>query len=230
MKRRNFITAAGLGSAAFALPASAQPVASSAAPATAPRAGDGRDVPRYPQDAWFDHLPGTHRLFIDATNPEEAGDAVGFAWNYMRTSTSGYQEKDEDQAIVICLRHSATEFAFANGIWSKYDVLRKQKYKHPDTGKQVKGGNVFRPGSTGPKSMDDAFTLDGLARRGVHFAICGAATRGLAGMIAGKDATRDERQQVVDELMANGPANAHFMASGILAAQRAGEYGYSIIK
>ena len=230
MKRRNFLTAAGLGSAALALPAAAQSAAPAAAPATAPRADGKRDVPRYPQDAWFDQLPGKHRLFIDATNVEEAGDAIGFAWNYLRTSTSGYQEKDEDQAVVICLRHSATGFAFSNEIWAKYDVLRKEKYKNPETGKKVKGGNVLRPGSTSPKSSDDAFTLDGLAKRGVHFAICGAATRGLAGQIAGKDATKEDRQKVVDELMANGPANAHFMASGILAAQRAGEYGYSIIK
>ena len=235
MKRRNYITAAGLGSAALALPGTAKAAAPVAAPAAAPRAdgmrADGaRDVPRYPQDAWFDQLPGKHRLFIDATNVEEAGNAVGYAWNFMRTSTTGYQEKDEDQAVVICLRHEATQFAFSNEIWAKYDVLRKLKYKNPETGKKVKGGNVFRPGSTSPKSSDDGFTLDGMAKRGVHFAICGAATRGLAGMITGEKSTKDERQKIVDELMANGPANAHFMASGILAAQRAGEYGYSIIK
>ncbi len=234
MKRRNFLTAAGLGSAALALPLAGQSSAPTTVPTTPTRADasrDGpRDVPRYPQDAWFDQLPGKHRLFLDATNAEEAGDAVGFAWNFLRTSATGYQLKDEDEAVVICLRHSATEFAFSNEIWAKYDVLRTTKYKHPETGKQVKGGNVFRPGSTSPKSVDDGFSLDGMATRGVHFAICGAATRGLAGMIAGEKASKDDRQKIVDELMASGPANAHFMASGILAAQRAGEYGYSIIK
>jgi hypothetical protein len=78
--------------------------------------------------------------------------------------------------------------------------------------------------------MDDGFTWDGLARRGVHFAICSAATRGLARQIAGERADKDALQAVVDELMANAPANAHFMASGILAAQRAGEYGYTVVK
>jgi hypothetical protein len=222
MRRRSFLTtAATVTAAGLALPPRAQ-----AQSAAASRS----DIPRYPQDAWFDKLPGKHRLFLDATTDEGASEALGFAWNFLRTSTTGYQLKDEDQAVVICLRHGATAFAFSNDIYAKYEVLRKEKYKHPDTGKKVKGGNVFRPGSVHPKSSDDAFTFDGLAKRGVHFAICGAATRGLAGMIAGRGAAKEDVQKIVDELMANGPANSHFMASGILAAQRAGEYGYSIIK
>ncbi len=225
MHRRSFLSAAALTSAGLALPSPVD------AQAITPRVVDGkRDIPRYPQDAWFDQLPGAHRLFLDATSADGAGAALGAAWNFLRTSTTGYQLKDEDEAVVVCLRHGATEFAFSNDLWSKYDVLRKMKYTHPDTDKKVKGGNVFRPGSMGPKSMDDGFTWDGLARRGVHFAICSVATRGLARTIAGEKADKDAVQAVVDELMANAPANAHFMASGILAAQRAGEYGYTVIK
>ena len=225
MKRRSFLTAASLSAAGLTLPARAR------AQAAAPRTTDGtRDVPRYPQDAWFDQLPGKHRLFLDATNAEGAGAALGYAWNFLQTSRTGYQLKDDDEAIVICLRHSATEFAFSNEIWSKYDVLRKLKYTSPETEKKVKGGNVFRPGSLGPKSAEDGFTWDGLAKRGVHYAICGAATRGLAREIAGAKADREAVQKVIDELMAGAPANAHFMASGILAAQRAGEYEYTVIK
>ena len=229
MHRRSFLSAAALTSAGLALPSPVD------AQAITPRAVDGkrdtkRDIPRYPQDAWFDQLPGAHRLFLDATSADGAGAALGATWNFLRTSTTGYQLKDEDEAVVVCLRHGATEFAFSNDLWSKYDVLRKLKYTHPDTDKKVKGGNVFRPGSMGPKSMDDGFTWDGLVRRGVHFAICSVATRGLARTIAGEKADKDAVQAVVDELMANAPANAHFMASGILAAQRAGEYGYTVIK
>lgn len=224
MRRRSFIAAAGLSATGLALPPDAD--AQAAAHGT-----DGkRDVPRYPQDAWLDQLPGKHRLFLDATDAEGAGGALGYAWNFMRTSTTGYQLKDEDQAVVICLRHSATDFAFSNDIWSRYDVLRKVKYKHPETEKTVRDGNVFRPGSTQPRSMDGDYTWDGLAGRGVHFAICGTATRGLARMIAGEKAERSAVQKIVDELMAGAPANSHFMASGIVAAQRAGEYGYTVIK
>ncbi len=224
MRRRTFISAATLSATALATPPDLRAQAATA------RSDGRRDVPRYPQDAWFDQLPGTHRLFLDATNVEEAAGAVGFGWNFLRTSQSGYKLTDADQAVVICLRHGATQFAFSNDVWHKYDVLRKLKYKHPDTEKKVRGGNVFRVGSTDPDSMDEGFTLDGLAKRGVHFALCGVATRGLASMIAGAKASADAKETIMDELMAGAVANAHLMASGILAAQRAGEYGYTVLR
>src|SRR5450756_91467 len=128
MHRRSLLSAAALTSAGLALPSRID------AQAIAARGADGkRDIPRYPQDAWFEQLPGAHRLFLDATSADGAGAALGYAWNFLRTSTTGYQLKDEDEAVVVCLRHGATEFAFSNDLWSKYDVLRKMKYTHPDT-------------------------------------------------------------------------------------------------
>ena len=230
-RRRAFLGRLAAGTAATLAAGLSVPVSADAQSIARPTPPDGqRDIPRYPQDAWFDQLPGKHRLFLDATNADEAAGALGFAWNFMRTSQTGYNLKDADQAVVICLRHAATGFAFSNDVWHRYDYFRKNKYKHPETEKKVRGGNVFRPGSTDPKSMDDGFTWDGLAKRGVHFAICGAATRGLATILAGKGASRDSVETFVDELFASAPANAHLMASGILAAQRAGEYGYTVIK
>lgn len=225
MHRRSFLTAASLSAAGISLPHHVGAQAAAARAAHVPR-----DVPRYPQDAWYDQIPGKHRLFLDATNDEEAGGALGYAFNFLRTSATGYNLKDADEAIVICLRHEATAFAFSNEIWHKYDLLRTEKYAHPDTGKKVKGGNVLRPGSTSPKSMEDSLTFDGLAARGVHFAICGVAIRRLARMIVGNDASTESLETMVDELQAGAVANAHFMASGILAAQRAGEYGYTVVR
>lgn len=223
MRRRTFLTATGLSAAGLASP-------SDLGAHEVQGAGTRREIPRYAQDAWFDALPGKHRLFLDSTEITEAAGALGFAWNFLRTSQTGYNLKDADQAVIVCLRHNATELAFSNELWQKYDVLRTLKYRHPDTGKPVKGGNVFRSGSVNPKSMSDPFTVDGLARRGVHFAVCGVATRGLASQIAGPKATRDTVEDIMDELVAGLPANAHLMASGILAAQRAGEYGYTVLR
>ena len=223
MRRRTFLTATGLSAAGLAAPPDlgAQGMQGT---------GTRREIPRYVQDAWFDSLPGKHRLFLDATEIAEAAGALGFAWNFLRTSQTGYNLKDVDQAVIVCLRHNATELAFSNDVWQKYDGLRNLRYKHPDTGKLVKGGNVFRPGSVNPKSLSGAFTVDGLARRGVHFAVCGMAARNLASQIAGPKATRDMVEDIMDELVAALPANAHLMASGILAAQRAGEYGYTVLR
>jgi len=223
MRRRSFLTATGLSAAGLAAPSQ---LGAQQAQGTANR----REIPRYAQDAWFDSLPGKHRLFLDATEITEAAAALGFAWNFLSTSQTGYNLKDADQAVIVCLRHNATEIAFSNALWQKYDALRTLKYKHPDTEKLVSGGNMFRPGSANPKSLGDAFTVDGLARRGVHFAVCGLATRALASQIAGRGAARDALEDIMDELRVALPANAHLMASGILAAQRAGEYGYTVLK
>lgn len=225
MLRRTFVTAASLSAVGLATP----DAAGAQAAAQGKPAGDG-DVARHAQDAWYDSLPRKHRLFIDATSADEAGNALGFAFNFLRTSQTGYNLKDADAGVVICLRHDATDFAFSNDLWATNEYFQKLRYKHPETGKKVKGGNIYRLGSTKPASLPDGFTYDGLAKRGVHFAICGVATRGIASEIAGKNATREAIEDVMDKLIAGLPANAHLMASGILAAQRAGEYGYTVVR
>jgi len=226
MHRRTFVTAASLSAVGLAAPgaASAQGTAAPAKPA-----GE-RDVARHAQDAWYDALPSKHRLFVDATSVEEAFTALGFAFNFLRTSQTGYNLKDTDAGVIICLRHDATDFAFSNELWEQHEYFQKIRYKHPDTGKKLKGGNIYRVGSKRPESLPEGFTYDGLAKRGVHFAICGLATRAAATEIAGKGASREAIEDVMDKLVAGLPANAHVMASGILAAQRAGEYGYTVIR
>lgn len=225
MRRRTFVTAASLSAAGLVVPSDAR-----AQVATATKsAGDG-DVARHAQDAWYDALPRKHRLFIDATEADEAGNALGFAFNFLHTSQTGYNLKDGDAGVIICLRHDATDFAFSNELWAEHAYFQKIRYRHPETGKKLSGGNIYRLGSKKPASMPEGFTYDGLATRGVHFAICGVATRGIASEIAGKGATREAIEDVMDKLIAGLPASAHVMASGILAAQRAGEYGYTVIR
>jgi len=225
MHRRTFVTAASLSAVGLAAPGAA----SSQAAAPAQPAGE-RDVARHAQDAWYDSLPRKHRLFIDATSVDEAGNALGFAFNFLHTSQTGYNLKDADAGVIICLRHDATDFAFSNELWAQHEYFQKIRYKHPDTGKKLKGGNIYRTGSKKPESLPQGLTYDGLARRGVHFAICGLATRAAATEIAGKGATREAIEDAMDQLIAGLPANAHVMASGILAAQRAAEYGYTVIR
>ncbi len=223
MRRRTFLATSSLGAVALATPAESRTLAVAGA-------GDERDIPRYAQDAWYDQLPGKHRLFVDSTTIPEAANALGFAWNFLHSSQAGYNLKDSDQAVVVCLRHFSTELAFSNDVWSRYEALGREKYAHPETGKHVKGTNVFRVGARRGAETVDTVTLDALAARGVHFAVCGLATRALAGRLAGQGASRDRVGQVMDELVKSVPATAHVMASGVLAAQRAGEYGYTILK
>ncbi len=60
------------------------------------------------QEAWLDKMPGKHRMILDATTASGA-----------------------DLAIVLCLSHSVTVFAFTDAIWSKHGkAFRRRRHVH----------------------------------------------------------------------------------------------------
>jgi len=173
---------------------------------------------RHEPDAWFDTLPGKHRLILDAITTEGAQMGAAYATNFYNANRSGYEIENADLAVVLCLRHYATSFAFNNDMWAKYGAKLAEGADYKDS-----GGNTP---STNPRNSGSRPALDGLAGRGAHFAVCGLATRRLASMIAGRGQNSDE---AFAELSANTIPNAHIMAAGVVAIARAQEYGYSLI-
>ena len=147
-------------------------------------------------------------------SPEGAAAAIRFADNFFTANKNGYGLEPADVAVVICLRHRATQFAFTDAIWAKYGpaLSESDKFTDPKTG-QAPIVNVHRAG------------LDGHVKRGVHFAVCHLATTRLANFIARKgDANADA---IYKELTANAIGNAHFVPAGIVAVNRAQERGYA---
>ena len=69
-------------------------------------------------------------------------------------------------------------------------------------------------------------TIDDLIKRGVHFAVCDAATRFTAGQLA--LATKGDAAAIISDLKANTIANSHYVSAGIVATNRAQEKGYSL--
>ncbi len=182
---------------------------------------------RHPQDDWFDQLPGKHRLFFDATSPMGAGDALQFSSNFLYASKSGYQLGDDDNAVVICLRHWATCFAFTDAIWARYGAVftERSKFVDPKTNAApvinvylTKGYGMMLP------NRDNTFQ-DAVSHR-IHFAVCDMATRALAGQIASKMGAKAD--EVYPELKAAAHQNSHFVPAGIVAVNRAQERGYAI--
>jgi hypothetical protein len=168
---------------------------------------------RHAIDEWFDKLPGTHRVILDVTSTEGSTWAIPYANNIYNATRTGYQIENADLAIVLCLRHTATGFAFNNAMWAKY-------------GKTLADGFDYKDAAGDPKANPRNSGLDGLVKRGAHFAVCGLATRRYALLIAGPSGDVDP---VVKELTANTIANAHIMPAGVVAVTRAQEYGYSLI-
>ncbi|HEX4935923.1 MAG TPA: hypothetical protein VFV33_22235 [Gemmatimonadaceae bacterium] len=197
-------------------------------PSSTPIGQEGGYRPaRHAQDDWLDQVPGVHRFFFDATSPTGVGDAITFASNYYVASKSGYGLEAKDLAVVICLRHWATPFAFSDAMWEKYGaaIAERIKFADPKT-KAAPTANVYQADDYGMLLGNRGTTLDAMVKRGTHFAICDMATRAFAGIAAAKGGGKAE--DIYQELRANTVANAHYMAAGIVAVNRAQERGYSL--
>lgn len=163
------------------------------------------------KDDWFDQIPGKHRLFFDTLTDAGLREARGFANNYFDGNKSGYGLEQTDLAVVICLRHSATPFAYGDAFWAKYGQVMAESLKLADP-------NM----TTNPHRAQ----LEALAKRGVQYAVCDMASHRYAGLIARK--VDGQADAIYKEMVANVLASAHFVAAGIIAVNRAQERGYSI--
>jgi len=223
MPRRSFLTQVGTAGAAAA--AAGLTVANPAAAQT----GSARfQPPRHSQDDWLDAVPGKHRLYLDALTGPGAGDALLFAGNFLNNSKEAYQLADSDSAVVICLRHFATPFAWNDSIWTKYGEPFTQmltKINDPKTGK-APTINLYRVSGYGMQLNNLGTTIDDLIKRGVHFAVCDTATRFTAGQLA--QATKGDAAAIIADLKANTIANSHYVSAGIVATNRAQEKGYTL--
>jgi intracellular sulfur oxidation DsrE/DsrF family protein len=183
---------------------------------------------RHPEDDWYDSLPGKHRFFVDTNSPLGAGDGLGFASNFLAASRSGYNLGDGDSAIVMCVRHDSTPYAWIDDIWAKYGehISKEQKFNDPKTNK-LQVINMYMTTGYGDLLPNREITLSALAKRGVHYAVCGLSTRKYAGIIA--RATGSTSDAIFKELTSNMIPNAHLVAAGVVAVNRAQERGYTLL-
>jgi intracellular sulfur oxidation DsrE/DsrF family protein len=196
---------AGLGAAATAVALGTKTGAQAPAPF----------VPaRHAQDEWLDQVPGKHRVVLDVTSPDGMPDAIRFAGNLFTGQKNGYGLEDKDIAIVIVIRHSATAYGYNNTFWAKHGKVLDSKAETPPA------GNPFDSGTR--------VQLSALAKRGVHFVVCGSASLGIAGRIAGQGGdTAPILKEMTASVIENGRVTMG--VAGVVPATRAQEYGYSYL-
>ena len=209
--RRSLMSGIGAFAAAFALgsrPAGAQtPAASTFVPT------------RHPQDAWFDEIPGKHRVIVDVTSSAGVPEAVRFVSNIFAGNNEAYGLEDAEAAMIVVLRHSATAFGYSDPIWATYGeaLAGFTSYTDPES----TGPPTGNPFTVAPRSA-----LDGLAARGVQFAVCDRASRGTARRLAGQGGDADA---IYEEMIANMIPSSRLVSAGVIAVTRAQEYGYSVL-
>jgi hypothetical protein len=222
MKARRSVMS-GLGVAAVGVALGSRP---SSAQTTA---GGGRFQPaRHQQDAWLDAIAGKHRTFIDASTPRGAGEAILYANNLYEANKAGYSLGEPDVVVVACLRHFATPFAYNDAIWKKYGKTLSMmiEFTDPKT-KQAPATNLLNSGAYGMALPNLGSTIDSVVKRGTRFAVCDMATHFFAGQIA--MATKGTADAVYKELVANLIPNGHMVAAGVVAVNRAQEYGFTLL-
>ena len=216
--RRRFISGAGVVAGAVALGSrsSAQAPAARFQPA------------RHQQDSWLNALPGKHRTFIDAATPNGAGEAVLYANNLYVANKSGYALNEPELAIVVCLRHFATVFAYNNAIWGKYGNAMSDlvQFTDPKT-KQAPPTNLLNSPDYGMTLPNFGNTIESVVKRGTHFAVCDMATHFISGQVA--SALKGNADALYKEFASNLIPNSHLVAAGVVAVNRAQEYGYTLL-
>jgi intracellular sulfur oxidation DsrE/DsrF family protein len=164
------------------------------------------------EDGWLSAMPGKHRVVLDVTSPEGLPDVVRFVSNLYTGHKSGYGVEESDLAIVVCFRHGATAYGYADAIWSKYGKTIDAKATPPPT--------------VNPYNSGTRLQLTDMSKRGVQFMVCGTASRGLAGRIAGQSGDTDA---VMKEMAANLIPSARIVPAGVVGVSHAQERGFALI-
>ena len=217
--RRSMISGMGTAAAVVALGSST---------AGAQTAAGRFQAARHPQDAWLDAVAGRHRTFIDASTPAGAGEAMLYANNLYEANKTGYALPEGDIVVVACLRHFATPFAFNDAMWAKYGkpMSALLQFTDPKT-KQAPSKNLLNSPDYGMQLTNLGTTIDSVVKRGTRFAVCDMATHFFAGQVA--MASGGNPDAVYKELVANLIPNSHMAAAGVVAVNRAQEYGYTLL-
>lgn len=219
LARRSLMASFGAGLAALTLGAR-NARAQNAAPAFQPA--------RHEQDAWLNALPGRHRTLIDCATVNGAGEGVLYANNLYVANQNAYQLSERDLAIVVCLRHLGTVFAFNDAIWGKYGSALSAvvQFTDPKT-KLAPSTNLLNSADYGTSLPSFGNTISSVVARGTHFAVCDMATTFISGQVAAT--VKANPQDLYKEFATNLIPNSHLVAAGVVAVNRAQEYGYTLL-
>jgi hypothetical protein len=184
---------------------------------------------RHPEDGWLDQRSGTHRIFIDAATANGAGEAILFANNLYSAHKAAYAGgSDGDLAMVVCLRHFATAFAYTDAVWAKYGkpMSAMLNFADPKT-KEAPSTNLYNSPAYGLSLPTLGNTIDAVTKRGAYFAVCDTATHFLSAQLAGM--TGGSADAIYKDLSTSLIPNSRLVSAGVMAVTRSQEHGYSLL-
>ena len=219
--RRSFLTRLGAG-----VTVAGSALAAGTSVANAQSGSTNFRPARHAQDDWMEKIPGKHRFVFDTTTPAGFGAALAYANNYLTANKDGYGLNDSDAAVIIIARHFATAFAYNDAMWAKYGKLMPAMAALDDPKTKARPSINLYAASGYDDLPNMGTTIPAVLTRGVHFAVCDMATHFFAGMMA--QASGGTADAVYKEIVANLVSNAHMVAAGIVAVNRAQERGFTL--
>jgi hypothetical protein len=231
--RREFIGTLAASAIVLAGTACAAPVSAVQTVVTPPPApGGGNTPPPAPaapahwDDSWFARLTAKHKAVFDSPDFGE-GIALSHATGYIRGMREAVGAGPDDVQTVIVMRHHAIPMAFNDAMWTKYAIGEERKVK--DAKDKWATRNPFAA-AEGPSSGADRpqANLAWLAAHGQILLGCDMATRGYAGIIAGK--TKGDSRAVYEELKASLLPGVILQPTGVYAVLRAQEAGCAFFR
>lgn len=220
VERRSFLSRFGAGAAVLGAAAAALPAAAAQANGFQPR--------RHDEDSWMATPRAGHRIVIDSSDASSGGSALLYAANHFAANKAGYNLDPPDIAIIVVLRHFSTPFGYNDAMWAKHGAAFSEitGFKDPKTN-AAPTTNLYNSDQYGLALPNFGNTIPSLVQRNVQFAICNMATQFIAGAIA--DKTKANADAIYRELAANLIPNSHMAAAGVVAVNRAQEYGYTLL-
>ncbi len=218
--RRSFVTGMFKGVAIIG----AAPALSALACAPAPEATATMASSAPPPDAldtWVAGFTGTHKCLYDCVGAAGGPEGILFARNFMTASQEGLGTQDADMSVIVSFRHFATPYGFNDAMWAKYPQLAGLINVQDPTTKKLAARNI--PLHDEVMGFSGA-SIPGLVARGVQFAVCGAATTFVAGMLAGANG---DAKAIEAELSGNLVPNARIVPAGVVIVQRAQKGGFA---
>jgi hypothetical protein len=219
--RRTFLSRVGIGVAAGAGLAAGL---AGARPAYAQ--SSGFKPRRHTEDAWMDAPKSAHRVVIDSASPAAGGAALLYANNTFNANKSGYGLQTEEITVMVVFRHLSTPFGYSDAIWAKYGTALSEivDFKDPKT-KAAPVANPYNVSGGGVSNM--GVTIPALVDKKVRFAVCGSASRAMASGVAQK--TNGDAEAIYKEFVSGLIPSSHLVAAGVVAINRAQEYGYTLL-
>ena len=151
-----------------------------------------------------------------------------YANNLFEANKNGYTLNDSDVAVVVCMRHFATPFAFTDAMWRRYGtpLSAMLEFTDPKT-KQAPSTNLLNSGEYrhGDAESRQHAARGDEARRAVRGLRHGDPF--LAAQLA--SATKGNADAIYKDLASNLIPSSHMVAAGVVAVNRAQEYGYSLL-